>query len=107
MFIVIEPVMTIVMRAGKKEVIMILFLHIDQAIAADQIELFAIVYSGLPAACQFVDLLRLQTSIGSQRGNNLFDALGSECPSATGAAHFIETFMELRFTVNKHRHSLP
>ena len=55
----------------------------------------------------FVDLLWLQTSMGSQSGHNRFDACGGECRSATSAAQFMQTFIELRFTVNPHRHSRP
>jgi hypothetical protein len=91
--IVIEPAMTVVMRTGKEEKIMVVILDIHQAIPANEIKLFAVVYPGLPMPCQFVDLLRLYASMSRQGSNNLFDARGSECRSPTSTAHFLQTFV--------------
>src|SRR5262249_43662677 len=86
---------------------MIVLLDIDQAIPTHEIKLLAVVDPDLPMTSHFVDLLWLETSLGSQSGHNRFHACGGECRSATSTAHFLQTFLELRCTGNQHRHGRP
>jgi hypothetical protein len=102
--VVIEPAITIVMSACKKEEIMLLLPDVDQSIAPDQIKFFALVYTCLTMSGEFIDLGRSHALMRGQGGDNSLNALCCKRRSATGFVQFIETLLELWFQMNNNRH---